>query len=370
MAMTPDKARAIINQSKIAEVYEGPIPDEDEKAISEAEKLVGMARDAWNQNVRGPEVESILRIADDEFAGGEEIEEEEEIVEEEEAEIEIEVVEDESEEEQQEESLASPWPEYDSLGVVDVVKDISSRAGELFGEELQVFLKGVWEYESATRDRQTILKKLDKLASKIDGDATEEDGTDEPEATTEVEVVEEELSAPTEEPKAFVVDEKTYHAIVRAVEEDLEKDRRHVPEPPSDEAPQLPWDWTKSSDTEIQSLYSYYSLLAYYKSFVLTREERMSLECKRAADELVNQLMKTADKYDEKGKGKRVTEIESEIEADPNVSYWRRLQKKHEAYCAQARRDRNSLYKIVEQLSRFETMRQQEWQRSGQATFK
>ena len=117
-------------------------------------------------------------------------------------------------------------------------------------------------------------------------------------------------------------------------------------------------------------MYSYYSLLAYYKSFVLTREERIALECKRAADELVNELMKTADKYDEKGKEKRVTVLESEIEADPHVANWRRLQRKHEAYCASARRERNSLYKIVEQLSRFETMRQQEWQRTGQATYK
>lgn len=368
--MDINKAHAIINQAKAAEIYEGPVPEEEEKAIEEAQKLVELAQDAWNQNVRGPEVESIIRIADDEFDGNEAVAEEvvdpepEEALEDEVEDIQEDVL------EEEEGGSPIPWEEYDAQKVSEIISSINSYSAAFEGENLREFLKTVWEYESAGKSRQTIFNHLDKLAKNIDEEADEEERSDEPQAAHEVEVAEEELPASSEEPQALVVDEKTYHAILEIVESELAEDRKHVPEPPADEAPELPWDWTKASDTEIQSLYSYYSLLAYYKSFVLTREERVALECKRAADELVNALMKTANKYDEKGKEKRVTVLESEIEADPNVANWRRLQRKHEAYCASARRERNSLYKIVEQLSRFETMRQQEWQRSGQATYK
>lgn len=369
--MNINKATAIINQAKIEEIYEGPVPEEEEKAISEAQKLVELAQDAWKQHVRGPEVESILRIANDEFDGSQESEPEasvdpepEEIEEEEleELEEEGEIVED--------GGSPLPWDGYNDQKVGEVIENLHQYASAFEGDDLRQFLKVVWEHESAGKSRQTIFNELDKLATKINEKVDEVDGGDEPEAAPEVEIVEEELPAPSEEPEVLVVDEKTYHAILEKVEEELAEDRKHVPEPPSDEAPELPWDWTKASDTEIQSLYSYYSLLAYYKSFVLTREERVALECKRAADELVNELLKVTDRYDEKGKEKKVTLLEAEVEADPNVANWRRLQKKHEAYCASARRERNSLYKLVESLSRYETMRQQEWQRSGQSSYK
>lgn len=360
--MNATKARAIINQAKAEEIYEGPIPEDDEKAVQEAEKLVELAQDAWNQHVRGPEVESILRIANDEFDGNKpepeaEVDPEPEEIEDEELEEEEEIVED--------GGSPIPWDGYADQNVGEVIDSLNEYAGVFTGEDLRQFLKVVWEYESAGKGRQTIFNELDKLATKIDTEASEVNGENEPEAAPEVEVVEEELPATREEPKAVVIDEKTYHAILETVEQELAADRKHVPEPPADEAPELPWDWTKASDTEIQSLYSYYSLLAYYKSFVLTREERVALECKRAADELANELLKVTDKYDAKGKDKKITLLEAEVEADPNVANWRRLQKKHEAYCASARRERNSLYKLVESLSRFETMRQQEWQRTG-----
>ena len=368
--MNADKARAVINQAKIEEIYEGPVPEEDEKAISEAEKLIALAQDAWNQHVRGPEVESILRIANDEFSGDEQ--DQPEAVDPEPEEVEEEELEELEEEGETVEDGGSPlpWEGYDDQKVGDVIESLNQYASAFTGDDLRQFLKVVWEHESAGKSRQTIFNELDKLATKIDEVTDEVDGSDEPEAPAEVDVVEEELPTPSEEPKAVVVDEKTYHAILETVEEELAADRKHVPEPPADEAPELPWDWTKASDTGIQSLYSYYSLLAYYKSFVLTREERVALECKRAADELANELLKVTDRYDEKGKEKKVTLLEAEVEADPNVANWRRLQKKHEAYCASARRERNSLYKLVESLSRYETMRQQEWQRSGQSSYR
>jgi hypothetical protein len=67
--MKVEVARQIIAQAKSDETYEAPMPDDDAKAVSEAEALIEMARVAWNQNVHGPEVEALLRIADDNFGG-------------------------------------------------------------------------------------------------------------------------------------------------------------------------------------------------------------------------------------------------------------------------------------------------------------
>jgi hypothetical protein len=362
--MNADKARAIINQAKIEEIYEGPIPEEDEKAVEEADKLIALAQDAWNQHVRGPEVESILRIANDEFDGSTESEPEEEVVQEVEAEVEDvqEVVLEEPVEEQSDSQL--PWDGYDDQKVSDVIANLEQYASAFEGDDLREFLKTVWEYESAGKSRTTVFNSLNKLAEEIDNEAAEEDAQDELEAPEEQDDVEEAVESTPAPEREEAID---YKAVIDAVDAELAADTRHVPSPPAAEAPELPWDWTKSSDTEIQSLYSYYSLLAYYKSFTLIREDRIALECKRAADELANELLKVSDKYDEKGKEKKVTLLEAEVEADPHVSKWRRLQRKHEAFCASARRERDSLYKLVESLSRFETMRQQEWQRSGQS---
>jgi hypothetical protein len=387
--MTPEKARSIITQALAEEIYEGPIPEEDEKAIEEAGKLVDLARDAWSQNVRGPEVEAILRIADDKFDGNGTPE----VISEPEPEPE-EIEEEDIEEDEVDEDGGSPtpWEGYNKELAVDIVKSLNVRSKELSGNDLRDFLQTVWKYESAVDARQTILNHLDKLGSNIKEEAAKADEPEEPEIaeqpspSPEPEIVEEKtqeepevLPAGLEEAHGFqtglenhqpVGGSNAYHQLLGRIDGELEDDRRHVPEPPADDAPQLPWDWTKSSDIEIQSLYSYYSLLAYHKSFVLTREERVALECKRAADELAGELLKVIDKYDEKGKHKTITLLESEVETDPNVSNWRKLQRKHEAYCASARRERNSLYKLVESLSRFETMRQQEWQRSGQSSYR
>ena len=386
--ISPDKARAIIAQAKIAEIYEGPIPEEDDKAIEEAQKLYQLAIDAWDQLVRGPEVESILRIASDDFDGGdlsEAVEESEPVVE-------------------AEPDTEEPWADYSSTSVADVLKAISDSYKDE-DEDTKVVLDSIFEYETANKNRSTILNQVaktnERLARKNGNEetTTESSAIQEPQeaqqeaeeqaigeereesdagAITEPEAIEpSEEDRPTEVEAAPVVednrppvDSSVYHLIIQKVEDELAKDRRHVPDPPEDDVPQLPWDWTKASDSEIQRLYSYYSLLAYHKSFVLLREDRVALECKRAADELANELLKAIEKYDDKGKHKTLTLLEKEVEADPHVLNWRRLQYKHDAFTASARRERDSLYKLVESLSRFETMRQQEWQRSGQSNYR
>ena len=60
-----ETARAILAQGKKDGTYEAPIPEDNAKAIEEANDLVEMAQTAWDQHVRGPEVEILLRMAAD-----------------------------------------------------------------------------------------------------------------------------------------------------------------------------------------------------------------------------------------------------------------------------------------------------------------
>ena len=68
--MDAEVARAILAQGRKDGTHEQPIPEDDAKAITDAEELVDMAQTAWNQHVRGPEVEVLLRMAADAENGG------------------------------------------------------------------------------------------------------------------------------------------------------------------------------------------------------------------------------------------------------------------------------------------------------------
>jgi len=109
-----------------------------------------------------------------------------------------------------------------------------------------------------------------------------------------------------------------------------------------------------------------YAQLAYYKAFIVQYEDRMATHCKQAADEIHRDLLNASDKYDENGKEKRVSILEAEIEADDAIVSWRRQQRRHEIFSAQAKQERDAYQKLVEQMSRIHTMRQDEWEQSGQ----
>jgi hypothetical protein len=155
-----------------------------------------------------------------------------------------------------------------------------------------------------------------------------------------------------------------YQRLIEQAQEDIKRERVHTPKPPQEEVPDLPWDWSAISDKELHRLHGIYSVVAYYKSSQVALDERIGLLCKAAADELHNALLVAMEKYDEAGKEKRVAVLEAEIENDENVVLWRRRQRKHETYSAHHRNERDSVGKIVEALSRQETMRHQAWERS------
>jgi hypothetical protein len=84
-----------------------------------------------------------------------------------------------------------------------------------------------------------------------------------------------------------------------------------------------------------------------------------------AADDIHNAILVKLPRYDERDKEKRVALIEAEVESDENIKRWRRRQRKHETFAAAHRNERDSIGRLVDALSRHESMRHQEWERSG-----
>lgn len=456
--MNAELARALLAQGKKDGTHEGTIPEDDGQAVKLAEELVDMAQTAWDQHVRGPEVEILLKMA----AEGAEIQEtpKEEPTKEEPKDTPPPVPEPESSDG---DAPVEPWEGYDSEKVSDIIGGINAGAKEYGIDDFTSLMGDVWAYEFNNKKRKTILDHLEAIAERVqagkqpvegddsepaegsaedtgasgdvaepslaeedrgpDGDAAErEDDQDGPEdrqedsgaesaedgggeaggdrqedpgagsegsAASESEpggeqvVPEHVADEPGQKPeetvekkprrqrrkKSEVPEEGTgddaYDTLIREVEEGLERDRIHKPKKPDEDVPDLPWDWTKMSDGELQKFFGIYAAVAYYKNFQMSREERLALHCKAAADELHNALLISLDKYDENGKEKKVAVVEAEVESDENVKLWRRRQRKHETFSAAHRNELNSVNKLVEALSRVETFRHQEWERSG-----
>jgi hypothetical protein len=449
-------ARAILAQGKKDATFEAPIPEDDAKAISEAEDLVEMAQTAWNQMMRGPEVEVLLKMASEGMAqngdtaireaigedGGKDVSPPQDGVEDEAQKVQVPNSDGGGEvpsggEEPQEAPQAGdlsnvePWEGYDREKVSEVKKAISAAIRDYNEDELTDLMANVWAYESAHKARQTILDYLDDVAKKLQSgeDLGEETPADTERVTDDVQKDDE---GPAPEEQAGEVDEASsrtgesdlpsrdedepgdghdgslpehdpssardhanlpgdggepkgeeepglsddglperdaYQRLIEQVEAEVARERVHTPKNPADEEeiPDLPWDWTKMSNKQLQQYHGVYSALAYFKSYKVSVDERVALHCKAAADELHNALLTVAERYDEHGKEKRVAILEAEIESDENVVAWRRRQRKHETFAASHRNERDSIGKLVDALSRHESMRQQEWERSRKA---
>jgi len=403
------QARAILTQAKADQTYEAPIPEDDAKAVEEATSLVEMAQTAWNQYVRGPEVESILKIAEATLNGnGAAPAEPEATAPPAEPEPEpdpegaaqatppTETVAETGADEPVDLAQVEPWDGYEAEKAADIQKGIEAAVTEYDEAELRDLLANVWAYEHAHKRRVGIIGTLTKAAEKLEAGETGKGATDttapaepaepetpatpdpEPETKPEPEepvTPEPETAVETETPaepqptvKETIEQEPSDYAKLReTVDAELRRDRLVMPTPPpQDDIPELPWDITKVGNGELQQLHWAYAQLAYYKAFIVQYEDRMATHCKQAADEIHRDLLNASDKYDENGKEKRVSILEAEIEADDAIVSWRRQQRRHEIFSAQAKQERDAYQKLVEQMSRIHTMRQDEWEQSGQ----
>ena len=452
VALDAQIARAIITQAKSDETYEGPIPEDDAKAISEAESLVKMAEAAWEQYVRGPEVEAILRIAagengDAPAADSEPAEPEPdpgpEPTPDPEPDPAPEPQADPPAEPQEtgfslspeEMSKTEPWEGYADEKVPDIVEAIEIGVEE--DDNPGELLAHIWAYESAHKDRKRIIKRLDEAAKQLSGGndetpATEEkpppeaggetptpsgedqepdnaaaaqgdsagdpqaepgagesggdegaatgdhdedragggataaaDPDPEPEPAGEAAEPAREGKADEDKPRAESSD-PVYDELIADVEAELGEQRLHVPPPlPPGEQPDLPFDLTTLSDKELQQFHGYFTAYVYRTNHLLMREEAKARKCKDAAEELARDLLVAAEKYDEHDKAKTMTILEAEVESDPEVIKWRKRQRKHDTFATSYRSERDSYLRVVEALSRQESMRQNEWERGG-----
>lgn len=432
--MNAELARAILAQGKKDGTHEQPIPEDDAKAIADAEELVGMAQTAWDQHVRGPEVEILLKMAAEAENGGPPPSGEEPDSPEPESAQDEEPSEPPSEPEAEPSEPSAPadpdlldvepWENFAHESVATVISGIDAALNEYSADDFRDLMGHVWAYEQEHKNRATVLDHLERVARKLnrraeeasqasqpsqeqapetpethDQTQPESEPTPPPEPASEAETPAEDEDtgmvddlgpvpeAPTDEELAEteaesdnVVDlpprkpqpseqeqdqENDYIELVKLIESQLAEERVHKPEPPTEKVPDLPWDWTKMSDADLQRFHGMFSVIAYYKNYVLAREERIALACKMAADELHNELMIRLPRYDERDKEKRVALIEAEVESDENIRKWRRRQRKHETFASAHRHERDSIARIVEALSRHETMRHDEWERSG-----
>jgi hypothetical protein len=446
--MKPSQARELIVQGKQDGSFEGPIPEDDAKLIAEANALIELATDAWEQQVRGPEVEAILRMAaqfedgngaessepTDTSSPASSSEPEAPSSPEPQSEPEAEKIPPEEQvqdarniierapapfraDDLQELAKLEPWEGYNREKVSGIIDGVNAALDDYELDELYELLRNIWAYESTHRNRQTVLNGLVDVHKQIketgaevpeeeesppaqagadapaaepaepesapsdeggEGDGEEvpaaDQGPEEPDAEADQrgEAAEEVSQGPADEappvaqagperPAEPPVDDDAYQQMVLDVEQEIAAQRMHTPEPPADAAPELSWDWTKLSDQELQRLYSTFAGFAYYVDYRWARDSRIALMCKNAADELARELMVAS----AHGKDVKVTILEAEIEQDENVKVWRKRQRRHEIFASAHRSERESYYKLLEQLSRHESMRMDEWQRSG-----
>ena len=398
--MNASQARAILTQAKADETYEADPPEDDAKAVEEAEGLVKMAQDAWDQNIRGPQVESILRLAAEDGNGAEPAAESPPPKEEESESSSVESQEIESAFGLSDEDMTrmqdeEPWEEYDSEKVSEIVEAV--EIGMEADDDPMDLLAHVWVYESAHKGRVRILRRLEEIGAQFGpaaetpgdtesepsspdapDDGSDEEGTEEgqeggeapSEPASEPPDVEEEpepaeVPAP-DEPAEEIDEPEAYRNLLALAEREVSQQRSHVPSaPPSDEDFDLPFDYTTLSDRELQTFYGVYTNLAYYTNYRVLIEEARARLCREAATELFNNLLVNSDKYDDHDKQKTMTILEAEVNSDENVKLWKRRQRKHEAFAKQLHNERDGYNKIVESLSRLETMRHQEFERSG-----
>lgn len=411
--MTAEQARTVLTQAKKDEIYEGDIPEDDGTAISEAQSIVDMAEQAWDQHVRGPQVESIRNLAQSFISeNGDQAEAEEP------SEVEFdpetgEVIEEEHEEEQAppspqpdpELAEVEPWDGYNTEKLRSIYEAL--EVGMETDENPAELLAHVWAFETAHKRRKRILDRLSEYAERLKGGKPEEKQTEpepeepedtpevEPEAEAEVEAeaepekipepeaeeeapkpptrkeqkeqrrqerVEREEQAREEAPEEDKGDQ-VYDDLMDSIDAEIKRENMHIPPKLPEDKPKFPEDLTTISAQDLQQLYMAFAGYAYRTNYLLTRQEQMAMKCKEAVSELTNALLVQFDKYDEHGKQKTMTILEAEVSQDENVKTWKRRHRKHEQFAHFYRSERDAYQRYVDALSRLETMRHQEWER-------
>lgn len=396
-SMNAEQAKTILKEAKSNDTYEGPISGDSSKLISEAEELIEMAQQAWEQHARGPEVKSILDLAKS-FTNGDEADDEDDeepyddpdLYEDDPDDVEDdEEYEDEEDEEEApeqpkvESELAGvePWEGYSTDRVPVIVESLEVAMED---DDAQELLAHVWAFETAHKNRKRILKRVEELAKQFDEEADEDEDEEDLEIEVEGSVEDEELVDEEEEeeeekpkPKAKITrkqrqkaademaDDSDEDEFLSDISKEIEKERLHVPNKLPEDRADVPDDFTSISDKDLQQLYMQFSAYVYRTNYLLLLQESGAAKCKAAVTELTQELLANADKYDEKKKEKTLTILNAEIAQDPEVIKWKERQQQYDGLAHFYKGERDGYKSFVESLSRLATMRQDEFEHSG-----
>lgn len=206
--MNAESARAILVEARNSDIYEGQIPDDAEKVITQANAIVEMAQQAWDQHIRGPEVEGILRLAAERHEVEEtpplpnepvEVIEREPLVELPEQEVvhtngetksfpeppdALKAPEPEAQPLPSQEGDDEPWPNYDKDKLAEIYEAVDALAAEGDVNTLRYVLS----YEQPRKNRMRVVNRVNDAINKVTGVPREEVPTEEvatPEAPRE-----------------------------------------------------------------------------------------------------------------------------------------------------------------------------------------
>lgn len=159
--------------------------------------------------------------------------------------------------------------------------------------------------------------------------------------------------------------EQEYQVIVIEAEAEVKNNTLHKPSEPDTKDLDLPFDLTQLSDKALQKAYGAYNALAYRVNYKLMLEEAKLRRVKLAVKELRTYLFSEAVKYDEQNHQRTNADITSEIEQNETLKHWIKRENVLDMNVEAYRSQRDGLYREVDMLSRLETMRHQEAERSG-----
>lgn len=436
------------------------VPEDDEKAVEAASELIQMAQDAWDNNIRGAEIEAVLNLAaeaedGDAPAAASEPEPEpeapaanEEPWENYDSDKVVDIIEgievwaeseqwddialvlvyeqanknrvrivstaekllpdevlgnlsmktpaqplpddepaaepepDPGEEEMRarEEPPSEPFEGYDELKIVEIVKAMDDYLvnDEVEDTDKLTVIKQVFDYEALNKTRSRLLDYLDTKKEIYGGEeepsaaqagagedeepaASEPEPGDEDGAEAGEEGGEETGPAPGEGEAGDGEPDSDHDELLSVVHDLIAREKLHVPPQIEADPIELPYDLTTVSDKQLQKLFSAFNAYSYRTGYLLMVEEAAEMKCREAADEIVQAYIASSSSED----ADTVTQLKAQAEQHPEVHRWRRHQKRHGILGSSLRKERDSYDKVCERLSRLETMRHDEFERSG-----
>lgn len=302
-----------------------------------------------------------------------------------------------------------PWEGYGDMSVKEITDglDLIVEDDDYTDDERRDVLMHVYAYESSSkRASKRIINKVEQLGKEKgyieDDDADEEaaapeadargagdeaegpsggegdaDGDDRAAdapseqraeaAEEDAEGGDDEAVAPAEARRERPADEdlsdfdQNYKDLMESVKERIDSERLHVPEKIKGTAPELPQDLTTLDNIALQKLHSAFTAYAYRIGYLRMLEEGYAKTAKMAADELTETLL--SDWKPEKNE--TVTSIKAKIDQDENVKRLRRAQHKHEVFSSSYKMQQENYNGLLDRISRFWTMRREEWEMSG-----